>query len=577
MIRLVKWWAMSLLVVITMGLALPGWAEESEEEVPTAFLNNPEVVAQWNLNYGSFLMDEHQYLDALVYFETAFETSKLEKTRARALLYLATTFASFLNSPDSALKIYRQIQEEFPSFADAAFYQETLLLFETQSYHEVMSRIRRHGLTGRFRFQLELLHDQAKDVIRTAEFQKEEQRRMIAQRKAEEAVEKASTPTAWDEAFDLAMQSFSKIDEPTVRVLLSKSATSVKLSGSNLVLVIDGQHKSLRSGSTITVSGRVLSTSSMGKLKAESIEVISRSQPISVEYDKKKRRFHGRIYLKVNDGKIRLMNYVKMEAYLRSVVPAESYPSWEMDALKAQTLAARTYAYNEVRNHAKKYFDVYDDIRSQVYAGVDKEHKRTDQAIRETKGQVIAAIRKGKLQPILAMFAANSGGYTADPKKEYSSRWDSSHHYLHAHEDGWSTKAGKGGLAIWSYTHSAEEIAKNLRKRRINVNKLEDMQPEYVGPSGRVVKVRLTHDGGQKTVIPFRPKVTLGLAGRIGTLPDTITTIERKGDQFTFNGKGFGHGIGYMQSGGQYMAKAGNDYRKILSFYYPGTRVINYW
>ncbi len=109
------------------------------------------------------------------------------------------------------------------------------------------------------------------------------------------------------------------------------------------------------------------------------------------------------------------------------------------------------------------------------------------------------------------------------------------------------------------------------------VKNLSDIQPVYIGPSGRLVKVRLIHDGGKSTVIRFRPKVTLGLGGRIGTLPDTIVTIYKKGSQFLFDGKGFGHGIGYMQSGGMMMAKAGKNYKEILKFYYPGTNFTRYW
>jgi stage II sporulation protein D len=91
------------------------------------------------------------------------------------------------------------------------------------------------------------------------------------------------------------------------------------------------------------------------------------------------------------------------------------------------------------------------------------------------------------------------------------------------------------------------------------------------------VTVKLLYDGGKSKTVRFRPKVTLGLGGRIKTLPDTIVKIKKVGSNFVFRGKGFGHGIGYMQHGGQAMAKAGHSYRDILQFYYPGTNIVNYW
>ncbi len=71
--------------------------------------------------------------------------------------------------------------------------------------------------------------------------------------------------------------------------------------------------------------------------------------------------------------------------------------------------------------------------------------------------------------------------------------------------------------------------------------------------------------------------MTRGLGGRLKTLPDTIVTIRKKGENYIFEGKGFGHGIGYMQWGGQEMAKAGHNYQEILELYYPGTHLMAFW
>lgn len=604
---------MGMFCSVFMGVSQADQADDLEQ--------NPELIAQFNLNVGSLALDERRYLDAISYFEAALESTERDKTRVQALLYLATTFTSFLNSPDSALKIYREIQKKYPDHAESAYYQETLLLFEQERYPEVMERVAAYLAdypSGRFKFQTEFLIDQSKREMqgqgyqhRSALYKKAQDRadaiaRKTAQRrdkirKKREAANRArkneskrlraeadlmekkllqEEEQANEEVYAIAAQEIKKIKEPVVRVQLSKKAQQIKIKGQ---LTASSRGNTLWSGSELTINAEAgtIVFKSGGSTKEVSQLIVTSTTPISLVYDKRKKtvkkKVRGSIQLNAKKRGIQLLNLVKMEAYLRSVVPAESYVSWPKDALKAQTLAARTYAYNDVLNNAKKSFDVHDDIRSQVYAGISKEHKKTDQVIRETAGEVITAVRKGRLGPILAMFAANSGGHLADPAKEYSEHWDTSHYYLKAKKDPWSAKAGKKWLATWEFTHSSKEIEKNLRKRKVWVKNLSDIQPVYIGPSGRLVKVRLIHDGGKSTVIRFRPKVTLGLGGRIGTLPDTIVTIYKKGSQFLFDGKGFGHGIGYMQSGGMMMAKAGKNYKEILKFYYPGTNFTRYW
>ena len=100
-------------------------------------------------------------------------------------------------------------------------------------------------------------------------------------------------------------------------------------------------------------------------------------------------------------GSIRPVNQLPLEDYLKGVVPFEVFPSWELEALKAQTLAARTYAVS----HMKKLMD--DTIQFQVYGGYDW-HPRTSQAIAETKGQVLTY--QNRL--IEAFYSASNGGMT---------------------------------------------------------------------------------------------------------------------------------------------------------------------
>ncbi|WP_158412894.1 SpoIID/LytB domain-containing protein [Holophaga foetida] len=126
-----------------------------------------------------------------------------------------------------------------------------------------------------------------------------------------------------------------------------------------------------------------------------------------------KGRYRGRVELFPNaQGRLTVVNTVELETYLRGVVPRELgpgiYPA--LEALKAQAVAARTYAWSNRGKRAKDGFDMTDTVADQVYGGRDGEHKLSDQAIEETRG--LFATYGGK--PIQALFMANCGGQTVD-------------------------------------------------------------------------------------------------------------------------------------------------------------------
>ena len=126
--------------------------------------------------------------------------------------------------------------------------------------------------------------------------------------------------------------------------------------------------------------------------------------------------YRGEIHLVLNPrGRINVVNVLPLEDYLRGVVPMElspgAYP--EIEALKAQAVAARSYALARLGRHLDEGYDLVDDTRAQVYGGLSTERELTNRAIDETRG--IAAVfpnEEGKLVPIEALYTANCGGST---------------------------------------------------------------------------------------------------------------------------------------------------------------------
>jgi len=126
-----------------------------------------------------------------------------------------------------------------------------------------------------------------------------------------------------------------------------------------------------------------------------------------------KGRYRGKVEIFPNaQGRLTVVNTLDLETYLRGVVPKEM-GAWEfpsLEALKAQAVAARTYAVANRGKRAADGFDMGDTVADQVYGGRDGEQALTDRAIQETEG--LFATYGGK--PILALFMANCGGHTVD-------------------------------------------------------------------------------------------------------------------------------------------------------------------
>ena len=119
---------------------------------------------------------------------------------------------------------------------------------------------------------------------------------------------------------------------------------------------------------------------------------------------------------------VTLVNVVSMEDYLQGVVPCEIVPSWKIDAIKAQAVAARTYAMFHKNGYRSSGYDVTDDTRSQVYQGAGAETEATNRAVRETAGEIVTYGGK----PIDAVFHSSGGGYTENCENV----WGSSIPYL---------------------------------------------------------------------------------------------------------------------------------------------------
>ncbi len=477
-----------------------------------------ERLARWYINYANYLIDVGKYMEALESYETAFEISKMPTIKAEALLSKATLLSTFLDAPKEALKVYKKIEKEYPQKREVALYREGLLLFDLgrkKEAKEVLQKYLKEYPHGRFRFQAEALLERLPSIV-------------------------VPRPT--------------KIKKrPKVRVRLAKGVTKVKVKGNpvcaeGLGCVSEFAVNLIQGG--FSVNGR--------SFKGFKVCFYG-PKPLGVQAGKKKKRVRGTVCVSMYRGKLLVVNHVDIEDYLLSVVPSESIPSWPLETLKAQAVAARTYAYYQVLHRKNRPYDLVDNEGDQAYGGVDKENPKTTKAVRLTEGQVL--VYQGR--PILAMYMANSGGYTADPKAVF----DLYKPYLVARPDPASLK---GKMAHWKRIFTVAEVEKRLRKIGIKINGLINIKPAKIGPSGRIIKIKLITKHGTEIL---RTRTTLRIALN---LPDILLSIRKIGNKFIFQGGGFGHGVGYSQWGSAIMGKT-HSYLDILSFYYPGAKIKKLW
>ena len=251
-----------------------------------------------------------------------------------------------------------------------------------------------------------------------------------------------------------------------------------------------------------------------------------------------------------------VVNHVLVEDYLYGVVPKEMPPSWNAEALRAQSVAARTFALKNRKRHSAEGFDLCSTSHCQVYEGMSAETWTTIAAVDSTHGEVL--FYKGAIMD--ALFHTDSGGMTES--SEYV--WGSSVPYLR------SVAEVQMQTQPWNRTVSMSEFVQKLEKngRAIGTLKEVRLSPLTVGkgssdrsPSGRVRSAEFVGTKGRITLSGNDLRSAF-------SLPSTLFSIRIGKTDINFSGYGSGHGLGLSQWGAQALADKGKSYKDILFHYY---------
>ena len=314
----------------------------------------------------------------------------------------------------------------------------------------------------------------------------------------------------------------------------------------------------------------------------------------SRHYDKKADRpYRGTMEIMPRAEGLTVVNIVGVESYLYGVVSSEMSPSYPLEALKAQAVAARSYAVRNVGKWAAHGFDLDDTAASQVYGGFFSEDPRTNAAVDGTAGLVLTYDRK----IIDAVYSSTCGGYTESAEEawgravpylvgiaDHQGNLDPAFATRPTDEAGWANyfkyarafnclqpKYARVEAFRWVKLVTRQELEAGL-PADYQVGTVQNIVPLRRGLSGRITALRL--EGSDRSVTINKE---LPIRKAFGDLRSSAFTVDIYRDDngvpavFAFWGAGWGHGLGMCQVGAVGLADKGWTHDKILAHYYRGT------
>lgn len=279
--------------------------------------------------------------------------------------------------------------------------------------------------------------------------------------------------------------------------------------------------------------------------------------------------------------KVRILARLPLEEYLYGVVAGEMPTNWPLEALRAQAVASRSFAYFEVRSRRHEEYDVHASTRSQVWRPSLSVEPAVQRAVDSTRGVVIT--EKNAL--IKAFFHSECGGFTADAQWVFTKTPILALSGVRCPRC--SNRANRP--TSWSVAYTRQEIADRLRQAGLfqqggEIRMLQGL--DYHGNPmarqrlGRVatIEITLAGGGGATLRIPAN-EFRLAVGPDRRNISSTYMTVEGGGEpRITFSGLGWGHGVGMCQHGAAYAAdKLSYGFLDILALYYPGAKPVRLW
>lgn len=374
---------------------------------------------------------------------------------------------------------------------------------------------------------------------------------------------------------------------PFVRVLLDDGHEHVTLDGKGsfaIECLFEGRQSVFYSSRPIRVAnnrGRIDVEMENGALIEEQLDevnVIPRGSGNRLKVNGKE--YRGLIKVLATGQTLQVVNVVYMEDYLRGVVPPEigKRSEDEIEAAKAQAVAARTYAMAHLRQYANEAYDMKSNIMDQIYEGVPVENKLINRAIDATAGHVIMFHD----ELIQAYYHSTCGSSTDN----IASVWN-------REEIPYLKPVADNDACSWSKYYSwteqftepqlrgrIEQYLSSDRGREIRIGQITDIRVAEQTAGGRVARLLVRTDQDVHEFLKDRIRWVIGRTSNPDLiLPSAgfVVDIDRETNgnikKVVFRGQGYGHGVGMCQCGAIGLARRGWTFDSILGHYYTGIDV----
>ena len=408
-----------------------------------------------------------------------------------------------------------------------------------------------------------------------------------------------------------AVSKRKKRDQEKIRVLLTNTSMNsvfhdkIQITGShNFTVERKGKKQNYQAGTSVTLSVADFSKSNEkvtfqcqeGKLKVTSI---LRRQEVPA--------YRGKLEIKKAEDGLLLINELTIQEYLYGVVPGEMSAGYPLEALKAQAVCARSYAWNQKKNHHYKRYDAHvdDTTAFQVY-NMAGEDEKTKKAVDTTAGELLF---HGK-NVITTYYYSTSWGSSATTEEAWGSAASSCYPAkLQITKDSQKSTGIKSldfsdekifrsfmtkeicqtfdGESGW-YRWKAEVPAQQLGAR-LGIGIVRKIVVLDRSKSGLLQRVRVEGTKGSRTIGGqqsireklFAPGTVIrtqdGSTQSLSLLPSAAFFVKDSVSDgnviFQMIGGGFGHGVGMSQNGAAAMAEEGYSYQQILTHYYDNCRI----
>jgi stage II sporulation protein D len=279
-------------------------------------------------------------------------------------------------------------------------------------------------------------------------------------------------------------------------------------------------------------------------------------------------------------GTINVVNHLGIEEYLRGVVPLEmgNRTREEIEALKAQAVAARTYTCRRIAECTQEPYDLVPTVADQVYGGASAENREADLAVASTANLIMVS---GDTL-VMAYYHSTCGGITADVNEAWGKP---ARTYLSSIVD--VDDAGRPWCRAssyftwdesWSRRQFSAIVLEALRKtfpQRQFTGTVDNLTIDERYKCGRIRRATVSGNGWEQQVGSDQIRFVLrrGVAGSPILRSSNFTLITSDRNVVSISGKGYGHGVGMCQMGAIGRAQAGQNFVTILKSYYTGVSI----